>query len=108
VGLLVFPSSVAGIPSLAGWAAKLFLFRAVIDGHQYWLAAAMAVNTVIALFYYAKVVRRMFFEPAGDGPLDIKVPLLLQATIAVSTVMVLVIGILPDLAGHLAKMSTLV
>jgi hypothetical protein len=50
----------------------------------------------------------MFFEPAGDGPVDVKVPLLLQATIAVSTVMVLLVGILPDLAGHLAKMSTLV
>ena len=108
VVMTVFLFSLAGVPPLAGWAAKLFIFRAVIDGHEYWLAAAMAVNTVIALFYYAKVVRRMFFEPAGDGPLDIKVPLLLQATIAVSTVMVLVIGILPDLAGHLAKMSTLV
>jgi hypothetical protein len=50
----------------------------------------------------------MFFEPAGDGPLGVKVPLLLQATLAVSTVMVLLVGILPDLAGRLAKMSTLV
>jgi len=108
VVMTVFLFSLAGIPPLAGWAAKLFIFRAVIDGHEYWLAAAMAVNTVIALFYYAKVVRRMFFEPAGDGPLDVKVPLLLQATIAVSTVMVLVVGILPDLAAHLARMSTLV
>jgi NADH-quinone oxidoreductase subunit N len=106
--MTVFLFSLAGIPPLAGWAAKLFIFRAVIDGHEYWLAAAMAVNTVIALFYYAKVVRRMFFEPAGDGPLGVKVPLLLQATLAVSTVMVLLVGILPDLAGRLAKMSTLV
>jgi NADH:ubiquinone oxidoreductase subunit 2 (subunit N) len=68
----------------------------------------MAVNTVIALFYYAKVVRRMFFEPAGDLPTGVKVPPLLQATITVSAAMVLVIGILPDLAAHLAKLSTLV
>jgi len=108
VVMTVFLFSLAGIPPLAGWAAKLFIFRAVIDGHEYYLAAAMAVNTVIALFYYAKVVRLMFFEPAGDGPVGVRVPLLLQATITVSAAMVLVVGILPDLAAHLARMSTLV
>jgi len=108
VVMTIFLFSLAGIPPLAGWAAKLFIFRAVIDGRVYWLAAAMAVNTVIALFYYAGVARRMFFEPAGDLPTGVEVPLLLQAVIGVSAVMVVVIGILPDLAGHLAKLSTLV
>src|SRR5256885_4492212 len=101
--MTIFLFSLAGIPPLAGWAAKLFVFRAVIHGHEYWLAAAMAVNTVIAVFYYAKVVRRMFFEPAGDGPVDVKGPVLLPATIAVSTVLGLLGGILPDPAAPLAE-----
>ena len=108
VVMTIFLFSLAGVPPLAGWAAKLFIFRAVIDGHEYALAAVMAVNTVIALFYYAKVVRTMFFQPAGDRPAGVEVPLLLQATIMVSAAMVLLVGILPDLAAHLARMSTLV
>ena len=108
VVMTIFLFSLAGIPPLAGWAAKLFIFRAVIDGRMYWLAAAMAVNTVIALFYYAGVPRRMFFEPAGDLPTGVEVPLLLQAAIGVSAAMVVVVGVLPDLAGHLAGLSTLV
>ena len=106
--MAIFLFSLAGIPGTAGFFAKLFIFKAVIGGHEYALAVAMALNTVIALFYYAGVVKKMFFDPAGDLPRGVRVPLLLQAAIGVSAVMVVLVGILPDLANHLARMSTLV
>jgi len=100
--MTVFLFSLAGVPPLAGWAAKFYVFRAVINGGGYWLAAAMAVNTVIALFYYAAIVRRMFFESAEEKP-GIAVPILLKGGIAAMAVVVVVVGILPDLFGSLAS-----
>lgn len=101
-----FLFSLAGVPPLAGWAAKFFVFKAVIDGGSLWLAVAMAVNTVIALFYYAAVVRQMFFaEPEADTP--ITVTPLLGTAIGVSAITVLVVGILPNLFASVAGSSTL-
>lgn len=101
----VFLFSLAGVPPLGGWAAKFFVFRAVIDGGGYVLAVAMAINTVISLFYYAAVVRRMFFDaPAAQRP--VRVPVSLRGSIAVLAVAVLVIGILPEVFGGLASNAT--
>jgi NADH-quinone oxidoreductase subunit N len=104
--MAVFLFSLAGVPPLGGWAAKFFVFRAVVNGGGYWLAVAMAINTVISLFYYAAVVRRMFFDaPAAHRP--IPVPILLGGTIAVMAVGVVVIGILPEVFGGLASRAVL-
>lgn len=104
--MAVFLFSLAGVPPLGGWAAKFFVFRAVINGGAYLLAVAMAVNTVISLFYYAAVVRRMFFDaPATKRP--VLVPVLLGGSIAIMALAVLAIGILPEVFGRLAAEATL-
>lgn len=103
-----FLFSLAGVPPLAGWAAKFFVFRAVINAGGGGLAAVMAVNTVIALFYYAAVARRMFFEAPGELTSEIEVPSLLRAAISLAAVVLLVVGVFPDLFGHLAELSTLI
>lgn len=108
LAMVVFLFSLAGVPPLAGWAAKFFVFRAVIGAGQGWLAAAMAINTVIAVFYYAAVARQMFFEPPGELPGEIDIPPLVRAAIGAAVVVVFVVGVLPDLAGSLARVSTLV
>ncbi len=106
VAMGVFLFSLAGVPPFAGWAAKFFVFKAVIDGGGIWLAAIMAVNTVIALFYYAAVVRRMFFETSAD-PKPVTITPLLGTAVALTAAVVLVIGVLPDLFGKVASYSTL-
>jgi len=103
-----FLLSLAGLPPLAGWAAKFFVFKAVINGGAGVLAAVMAVNTVIALFYYAGVVGQMAFRPPPEEAPSIEMPPLFQTAIAVPAVVVLVVGILPDLFGRIAGVSTLV
>lgn len=103
----IFLLSLAGIPFFAGWAAKFFVFRAVMGGGGVWLGAAMAVNTVIALFYYAAIVRRMFLaKPSPDLSGPIQVPLPVRLAIGVSAVAVLVVGILPELFARMASLST--
>jgi NADH-quinone oxidoreductase subunit N len=108
LAMTVFLFSLAGVPPFAGWAAKFFVFSAVINGGGGWLAAVMAINTVIALFYYAAIVRQMFFEPSAVPSAPFEIPLLLRAAIGVSALAVVVVGILPDIFGALARSSTLI
>lgn len=102
VSMTMFLLSLAGIPFLAGWAAKFFVFLALIEGQAYFLAIVMAVNTVIALFYYVAIARRMAFEqPAVAG--GVELPSLLRSAITVTAVVVVVVGLLPDIFGALAQ-----
>lgn len=61
--------SFIGVPPLAGFAAKLSLFAAAIDAGYGWLAILGAVNTVVSIAYYARVLAPMYFEdPPGPVP----------------------------------------
>ncbi|MFH1018406.1 MAG: NADH-quinone oxidoreductase subunit N [Pseudomonadota bacterium] len=60
--LTVFLFSLTGLPPFAGFVGKYFLFAAVIQQGNYWLAALAAVNTVISLFYYARIIRAIWLE----------------------------------------------
>jgi len=74
VAMAIFLLALAGIPPTAGFVGKFYLFWAVIEqSHLIWLAVVAALNTVVALYYYARVIRRMFLDPApeGAGPIAI-------------------------------------
>ena len=65
--MAVFLFSLTGLPPLAGFIGKLLLFAAIIEGQFYVLAVAALINTVISLYYYARVVKTMFLEdPAPE------------------------------------------
>ncbi len=67
VTLAVFLVSLTGIPPTAGFIGKVYLFAALINHGWVWLALVGAINSVIALFYYLRIVRNMFLRP-GDQP----------------------------------------
>jgi NADH-quinone oxidoreductase subunit N len=56
--------SLAGIPPFAGFIGKMYLLLAVLKKGSalYWLAVVAVVNTIISLYYYARVVRMMFLS----------------------------------------------
>ena len=95
LSLLVFLLSLGGIPFVAGFWAKLFIFRAVIDQHMYALALLGAVMTIVALYYYLVLSSRMYIDkPAKPEPLTIAPPLTLAILIcAIGTV---VMGAYPE------------
>ncbi len=64
--MAIFLFSLTGIPPLAGFFGKWVLFTAVIEGNLYWLAFVGLLNSVISLYYYARIVKAMFFESAED------------------------------------------
>jgi NADH-quinone oxidoreductase subunit N len=55
--------SLAGVPPLAGFAGKVFLLSAAIDGGMTWLAVIGAANMVVGLYYYARIIAEMYFDP---------------------------------------------
>ncbi len=63
--LTLFLLSLAGIPPLAGFLGKFFVFASAIEGGFNVLAIAAALNSAVAAFYYFKVVRLMYLVPAA-------------------------------------------
>lgn len=95
LSLLVFLLSLGGIPFVAGFWAKLFIFRAVIDQHMYGLALLGAIATIVALYYYLVLSSRMYVEePEVKTPVVVPTPLFLAILIcALGTV---AMGLYPE------------
>jgi NADH-quinone oxidoreductase subunit N len=66
--MTMFMLSLTGIPPMAGFLGKFFLFRVAIDGRFYFLAILGVLNSVVGAFYYLRVVVHMYMkEPAAGG-----------------------------------------
>ncbi len=110
VAMTVALFSLAGIPPLGGWFAKFVVFRSLADAGDAWaiaLAVVVAVNSVIALFYYAAVARQMWFEEVPDGD-ETPVSSTPSLTIALTVTIIgtLVVGVLPQTAARFGDMAT--
>ncbi len=66
VALSIFLLSLTGIPPFAGFIGKVYLFAALIKKEVYWLAVVGILNSVVSLYYYAGIVKKMFLEEAPD------------------------------------------
>ncbi|MBI4888034.1 MAG: NADH-quinone oxidoreductase subunit N [Acidobacteria bacterium] len=95
LAMLVFLLSLGGIPFVAGFWAKLYVFWAAIERGMYGLVFLGAVLTVVALYYYLLVARRMYIEaPVRREP--VPVPALLGVAILVCLVGVVGMGVYPS------------
>jgi NADH-quinone oxidoreductase subunit N len=63
---LVILFSLAGIPPLAGFFAKFYIFKAVIEQSMYFLAIVGLLSTVIAAFYYLRIIKIIYFDPEKE------------------------------------------
>ncbi len=87
--------SLAGIPPLAGFTGKWFLFAQAAAGGWYWVVLLAAVNSTISLYYYLRIVRQMFIEVDGDLPVRGDGGTRAGRIIAAGTVAICLAGILP-------------
>lgn len=98
VMMVVFLASLAGIPPLGGFFAKLYVFLALIEAGSvsaYLLAVIAAVNTVIAFGYYGRLASRMWFEQP-DGSFDtaaLEPPFSLRAALGLTAAATVLFGI---------------
>ncbi len=106
--MMLFLFSLAGIPPLAGFTSKFFLFASAVgvpgeaSGAWVWLAFVAILNSAISLYYYARVVKAMYIEK-GECTEKIKIPVPFMAAIAICVVFVIVLGVYPDLVYGFAE-----
>jgi NADH-quinone oxidoreductase subunit N len=116
IGILmaVFFFSLAGIPPLAGWFAKFIMFRSVMGGGvsaTLALAVIASVNAVIALFYYAKVVKSVWLDdPQGAFAGDPTSPPAgsLRLALGISVALTVVVGFYPALTTFVGEASRVI
>jgi len=114
--LALFFASLAGIPPIAGWFAKLAMFSSVLGVDSGWaavLAVIAAVNSVVAFYYYAKVIKSAWFDPvptsipaAELGDMDRGIAPSLKLALAVTAILVVVLGLFPEPVGRLSEVTT--
>jgi NADH-quinone oxidoreductase subunit N len=92
--MLLFLLSLAGVPPLAGFIGKLYIFVAAIEQELYTLLIVGLINIVISLYYYLIVVKKMYInEPTDPTPLTVSAPL--KTAIYIGVVGTLILGIYP-------------
>ena len=86
--MAIFLFSLTGLPPTAGFIGKFYLFSAVIDAKMYWLAIVGALNSVIALYYYMRIVKMMYLQGEREDELYMpsRFQSILLAVLAVPTI----------------------
>jgi NADH-quinone oxidoreductase subunit N len=94
--MLVFLLSLAGIPPLAGFWGKYFIFLSLIETGHYALAALGVLYSVFGLYYYLKMANAMFMGKAEAKEGRLPVSFAMRAALSVTGFATLFIGLLPD------------
>jgi NADH-quinone oxidoreductase subunit N len=93
--MAVFLLSLAGIPPLGGFAAKYFVFAAGIQAGYTWLVILALLTVVISLYYYANVIKMMYFSKENPT-IRITPPLSANIVLILGVVGIIIFGIYPE------------
>ncbi len=104
IAFAVFLFSLTGIPPFSGFIGKLYLFAEVIDRGVYWLAVVAALNSVVSLYYYARIVKVMFLEEPKEVS-ELPVPALPRAMLVLLAIPTLALGIYWEPVARMAAAS---
>ena len=94
LSLLVILFSLAGIPPLAGFFAKFYIFKAVIEQSMYFLAIVGLLSTVVAAFYYLRIIKIIYFDKEKEK-YDEDHSLWIKFSLTFSTILILLYFIFP-------------
>ena len=93
--LLVILFSLAGIPPLAGFFAKFYVFKSVVEQSMYFLAIVGLLSTVIAAFYYLRIIKVIYFDEEKEK-YDTDHSIWLRISLSFSTLLILLYFIFPS------------
>ncbi len=105
--LLIVLFSLAGIPPLAGFFAKFYVFIAVIEQSMYFLAIVGLLATVVAAFYYLRIIKIIYFDPEKEE-YETSHNLGLKITLAISTIFILAYFIYPSGITEIVSKITMI
>lgn len=95
LAMLVFLLSLGGIPFVIGFWAKLYIFLAAAEAGYIFIVFLGALLTVVALFYYLNIARKMYIDEGTKETSSISIPIDLKISIGISTLAVIVLGLYP-------------
>ena len=95
LSLLIILFSLAGIPPLAGFFAKFYIFKSVLEQSMFFLAIIGLLSTVVAAFYYLRVIKIMYFDKEKEK-YDTDHGLWLKFSLGASTLLILIYFIFPS------------
>jgi len=94
--MLVFMLSLAGIPPLAGFWGKYFIFLSLIETGHYVLASLGVLYSVFGLYYYLKIANAMFMGKVEKGEEKLPISMTMRAALGLTGLATLYIGIMPN------------
>ena len=92
----IFLFSLTGIPPTVGFVAKFLVIQPVLDAGYAWLAVFIALNAVLAAFYYLRVVVHMYMYDPDTGAPIVASTRLLSTALGLSALATIVLGVLPN------------
>lgn len=92
--MLLLMLSLAGLPPLVGFSAKISVLQAVLAAGKVWLAVAAVMFSLVGAFYYLRIVKLMYFDPPVDAE-KIEASGEMRVTLSLNGIAVLALGILP-------------
>lgn len=95
--------SLGGLPLMAGFMAKFYVFLSAIESGLLWLVAIGVANSVVSLYYYLRVVFVMYVREGEGAPVHVDARS--AAALTFSVVGVLVLGVFPESAIHAASVA---
>ena len=107
LSMMIILFSLAGIPPLAGFFAKFYIFTAVIEQSMYFLAIVGLLSTVIAAFYYIRLIKVMYFDEQREK-YDLNHSLGLKMILVVSSTIILIYFINPNIINNFVSNITII
>ena len=99
--LLVFLLSLAGIPPLAGFFGKFYIFTAVLESEPHlgllWLVLLAVVMSAVSLYYYLRVLKQVYVADGAPDAKPIRTPLVTRLVLWVLAALVVLLGCAPGL-----------
>ena len=96
LSFLIILFSLAGIPPLAGFFAKFYIFMAVVEAKMYALAIIGLVTTVVSAFYYLRIIKIIYFDKPNK-PFDESYDWGLKSSLILTSILVLIYFIYPSI-----------
>tara|TARA_B100000475_G_C14912232_1_gene279483 strand:- start:142 stop:732 length:591 start_codon:yes stop_codon:yes gene_type:complete len=96
LSMLIFLFSLAGIPPLAGFFAKFYIFISVIESKMYFLAIIGLLTTVVSAFYYLRIIKIIYFDDPKEA-FEFTNNYGLKITLTISSILILTYFIYPSL-----------